>query len=67
MAATQKPRATAAVRARAEADADRLERISQTLEAAQTDLSSMGEVLAPVCAISGVMSAGCCETPAARW
>ena len=44
MAATQKPRATAAVRARAEADADRLERISQTLEAAQTDLSSMGEV-----------------------
>lgn len=46
MPATQKPasrpRATAAVRARAEDDAHRLDRISQTLEAAQKDLAAIG-------------------------
>jgi chromosome segregation ATPase len=46
MPATKKPaarpRVSAAVRARAEDDAHRLERISQTLEAAQKDLASIG-------------------------
>ena len=46
MPATQKPasrpRATAAVRARAEDDAHRLDRISQTLEVAQKDLAAIG-------------------------
>lgn len=42
MAATQKPRATKAAGASVKADSDRLDRIAQTLEAAQKDLSLIG-------------------------
>jgi hypothetical protein len=42
MPATQKRSGTATARARGQADTDRLERISKTLEAAQKDLGEIG-------------------------
>lgn len=39
---TQRPRSVSAARAKGEADAKRLEHLSQTLEAAQKDLSVIG-------------------------